>query len=276
MLNIKLNTVILAIIELDLNKIMEQLITEIKKDIAIVQLNNGKVNAISHQLVKSLHKCFIALGKDDNIKGVLLTGHTGAFSAGLDVVEQSNFNEEEARAFWVDYFGAIQAMVRYPRPLVCAITGFAPAGGTILTLCADYRVMAEEEKHVIGMHEFKLSMQIPELMMDLWCYTLGEQKAFQDLQNAKLYSAKEALSENIVQEIAPASEVFDKAMNHLKKCVAVYTPVYVESKRLARKELLALVDRNIEELASDFVTFGKDPELKKRIQLFAKQLKHKK
>ena len=255
---------------------MEQLITKINEGIAVVQLNNGKVNTISHRLAKALHECFLSLKKNEAVKGVLLTGHTGSFSAGLDVVEQANFNEEEAKAFWIDYFGAIQAMVRYPRPLVCAITGFAPAGGTILTLCADFRVMAEEEKHVIGMHEFKLSMQVPELMMDLWCYTLGEQKAFQDLQNAKLYSAKEALAENIVQEIAPAAEVYDKAMNHLKKCVAVYTPVYVESKRLARKKLLALVDRNIEELASEFVAFGKDPELKKRLQMFAKQLKQKK
>lgn len=255
---------------------MEQLITEIKDGIAIVQLNNGKVNAVSHHLAKALHECFLALEKNDAVKGVILTGHTGAFSAGLDVMEQASFTEEKAKVFWEDYFGAIKAMVRYSRPFVCAITGFAPAGGTILTLCADYRIMAEEEKHVIGMHEFKLSMQVPELMMDLWCYTLGEQKAFQDLQNAKLYTAKEALAENIVQEIAPASEVFDKAMSHLKKCLTVYTPVYVESKRLARKQLLALVDRDIKKLASDFVAFGKDPELKKRVQFFANQLKQKK
>lgn len=255
---------------------MKQLITEIKDGIAIVQLNNGKVNAISHRLAKSLHECFLALEKNDAVKGVLLTGQTGAFSAGLDVVEQAGFTEKQAKAFWVDYFGAIKAMVRYSRPFVCAITGFAPAGGTILTLCADYRIMAEEEKHVIGMHEFKLSMQVPELMMDLWCYTLGEQKAFQDLQNAKLYTAKEALAENIVQEIAPAAKVFEKAMSHLNKCLTVYTPVYEESKRLARKKLLALVDRDIEEMASEFVAFGKDPELKKRVQLFAKQLKQKK
>ena len=119
-------------------------------------------------------------------------------------------------------------MVRYPKPFVCAITGFAPAGGTILTLCADYRIMAEEPKHVIGMHEFKLSMIVPELMMDLWCYTLGEQKAFQALQNAKLFSAQEALEENIVQAIAPADQVLDLAKLHLEKCLKVYGPVYIE------------------------------------------------
>ena len=251
------------------------LITTLENNIAIVQLNNGKVNAISHQLVKELKESFLSLAENQSVNGVILTGHTGAFSAGLDVVEQAQMNEEQTHAFWVDYYGALQAMVRYPKPFVCAITGFAPAGGTILTLCADYRIMAEEPKHIIGMHEFKLSMIVPELMMDLWCYTLGEQKAFQALQNAKLFSAQEALEENIVQAIAPADQVLALAKKHLEKCLQVYGPVYIESKRLARKQLLALVDRDLDQMASEFVASGKDPELKKRVQAFAAQLKQK-
>lgn len=251
------------------------LITTVENNIAIVQLNNGKVNAISHQLAKELKECFLTLSQNETVDGVILTGHTGAFSAGLDVVEQAQMNEDETQAFWVDYYGALQAMVRYPKPFVCAITGFAPAGGTILTLCADYRIMAQEPKHVIGMHEFKLSMIVPELMMDLWCYTLGEQKAFQALQNAKLFSAQEALEENIVQAIAPADQVLALAKKHLEKCLLVYGPVYIESKRLARKKLLALVDRDLDQMASEFVATGKDPELKKRVQAFATQLKQK-
>jgi len=251
------------------------LITTIENNIAIVQLNNGKVNAISHQLVKELKESFLSLTENSSVNGVILTGHTGAFSAGLDVVEQAQMNEKETHAFWVDYYGALQAMVRYPKPFVCAITGFAPAGGTILTLCADYRIMAEEPKHVIGMHEFKLSMIVPELMMDLWCYTLGEQKAFQALQNAKLFTAQEALEENIVQAIAPADQVLSLAKKHLAKCLEVYGPVYIESKRLARKQILALVDRDLDQMASEFIATGKDPELKRRVQAFAAQLKQK-
>lgn len=249
--------------------------TSIEKDIAIVQLNNGKVNTITHQLVEELRRTFESLETNETVKGVVLTGHTGAFSAGLDVLEMAENTAEQAHAFWVSYFGALQAMVRYSKPFVCAITGFAPAGGTIFTLCADYRIMAEEPKHFIGMHEFKLSMQIPELMMDLWCYTLGEQKAFQALQDAKLFSAQEALAANIVQAIAPAEEVLSRAIEHLEKCIAVYAPVYVESKRLARKQLLALVDRDIDQLATDFVNFGKDPQLKALIDQFANRLKQK-
>ena len=83
------------------------------------------------------------------------------------------------------------------------------------------------------------------------------------------------MSLNIVQDIASQQEVFERAKAHMEKCLKVYAPVYIESKRLARKQLLALVDRDNEQLAKAFVAFGKDPELKKRIQLFAQQLKSK-
>lgn len=247
--------------------------TIFEKDYAIVELRNGKVNPINKHLSEELRDTFLALTKNEAVKGVILTGQTGVFSAGLDVIEMANASVSQAHDFWVAYFGALQAMVRYPKPFVCAITGFAPAGATILTLCADYRIMANEPKHLIGMHEFKLSMQVPELMLDLWCYTLGEQKAFQALQEAKLFSAAEALNENIVQAIAPAEQVLEKAVEHIKKCTAVYPPVYIESKRLARKQLLKLVDRNIEQLAKEFVEFGQDPMMKNLIENFARHLK---
>lgn len=247
----------------------------IENNVALVQLDNGKVNTISHALAKGLMETFIALEKNNTVEGVILTGQTGAFSAGLDVLEQAEMDESQAEAFWTDYFGTLKAMIHYSKPLVCAITGFAPAGGTIIALCADYRIMAQEPKHVIGMHEFKLSMQVPEMMMDIWCYTLGEQRAFQALQNATLFSAEEALALNIVQEIAPENEVLEHAKIHLDQCLKVYAPVYIESKRLARKQLLSLVDRDCAQLAKEFVHFGKDPELKKRVQLFAQQLKNK-
>jgi len=66
-----------------------------------------------------------------------------------------------------------------------------------------------------------------------------------------------------------------RAIEHLEKCIAVYASVYVESKRLARKQLLALVDRDIDQLATDFVNFGKDPQLKALIDQFANRLKQK-
>lgn len=244
-----------------------------EKKIAIVELAHGKVNAINYELIQALRDTFRSFANEKQVEGVILTGPTGKFSAGLDVMEQAQMTPKEATAFWVAYFETLQAMVRYPHPLVCAITGFAPAGATILTLCADYRIMAEGPKHVIGMHEFSLSMQVPEMMLDIWAYTLGEAKAYQFLQRAKLFQAHEALNENIVQAIAPPEEVLPVAKLFLESQLRVHPEVRIESKRLARKQLLKCVDRDVQELATTFVKFSQHPELRENVLAFAQRLK---
>ena len=71
----------------------------IENEVAVVQLNNGKVNTISHALARGLKETFLSLEKNEAVKGVILTGHTGAFSAGLDVLEQAEMDETTAKGF---------------------------------------------------------------------------------------------------------------------------------------------------------------------------------
>jgi len=193
------------------------LLIEIKDDYAIVQLNNGKVNAIDTQILLDLREIFEALAKDKNIKGAILSGRPHAFSGGLDVMTLATLDEEGMVHFWESYMYALQALVKFPKPLVCAITGYAPAGATILTLCTDYRVMGKGPKHVIGMHEFKMNMQIPEMLCDVYAYHLGEVKAWKAVQQARLFNSDEALAEGLVDESVEVEEVVGRAEIHLKK-----------------------------------------------------------
>ena len=55
------------------------LITTVENNIATVQLNNGKVNAISHQLIKELKESFLSLAENSLVHGVILTGHTSIY-----------------------------------------------------------------------------------------------------------------------------------------------------------------------------------------------------
>ena len=188
-----------------------------KNDYAIVEINNGKVNAINESLSRDLMEAFSQLGQDDEVKGVILAGRPNCFSAGLDIVSLAQADREGGKDFWRAYLGAVQSMIRFPKPLVCAITGYAPAGATILTLCADYRVMAKGDKHKIGMHEFRMSMLIPEMMSDVYAYHLGEKQAWKAVQQARLFSSDEALEIGLVDESVEVEEVLGRAEKHLKK-----------------------------------------------------------
>ena len=145
-----------------------------KENYVIIELDNGKVNAINTPLLKEIILTLDILDKDDEVKGVILSGRPHAFSGGLDVVFLATLDEAGQLEFWESYMGAMQSLVSFSKPLVCALTGYAPAGATILALCTDYRVMGRGAKHVFGMHEFKLQMQIPELCYVMCMHTIWE------------------------------------------------------------------------------------------------------
>ena len=250
---------------------------EFKDDYAIVQLNNGKVNALNNQILGDLKNTFRQLKDDDNVKGAILTGRPNVFSAGLDVMSLAMMDENGHLEFWENYMHAMQAIVDYPKPLVCAISGYAPAGATILVLCTDYRIMAKGPKHVVGMHEFKMHMQIPELLCDVYAYFLGEMKAWKAIQQAKLFNSDEALTIGLVDESVEVDEVIPRAEAYLKKQMVTFHKVFAQSKKWFRKDLRRIVmDADVPALARQTVDFNKDPELQAKVVEFMMQLKGKK
>ncbi len=247
-----------------------------KENYAILQLDNGKVNAINTPLLLDIRKALEALDADPDIKGAILAGRPNAFSAGLDVMSLATMNEEESIHFWESYMYVLQALVRFSKPLVCAITGYAPAGATILTLCTDYRIMAKGEKHVVGMHEFKMHMQIPEMLCDVYAYHLGEIRAWKAVQQAELFNSDQALAVGLVDESVEAEEVLPRAETYLKKRILTFPKVYAQSKKYFRKGLYKIVmDRDVTAIAKQTIEFNKDPELQAKVVEFMMSLKKK-
>ena len=87
-----------------------------KENYAIVQLDNGKVNAINTELAKELGEAFRVLEANETVKGVVLTGRPHAFSAGLDVMSMAGGGIKESKKFWEYYLDALQVMIRFPKP----------------------------------------------------------------------------------------------------------------------------------------------------------------
>jgi len=245
------------------------ILEEKKGNYSIITLDNGKVNAINTGLVTALRDKFIQLQNDNSNKGIILSGKPNAFSAGLDVKMLASNTEQQAYNFWLIYMQALKAMVNYNKPFVCAITGFAPAGATILALCADYRIMAKGPKHVMGMNEFNMSLPVPEMLGDIYAYYLGEAKAWAAIQNASLFNSDVALQLGLVNQSVEVEEVLPLAEKHLKKLLNIVPMIYAETKQYNRKGLLQLVNRDLEKLSKEVIAFYQSPELANMIKMFA-------
>ncbi len=247
---------------------------EMNKGCAVVAIDNGKVNAINTALSRKLKATFQELKEDEKVKGAILTGRPHCFSAGLDVMELATLEGEEGKEFWRQYLGAMRALAAFPKPLVCGITGYAPAGATIFTLCTDYRVMGKGAKHVIGMNEFNMSMQIPKPLCEVFIYHLGEVKAWKAVQSAKLFNSDEALAYGLVDESVEVEQVMERAEKQVRKMMMVYPAVFKESKSIFRKGLLEIVAKDIETAVDDIFRFQEsDPMFKQMTQMFLASLK---
>ena len=246
---------------------------DIQDRCATVTLDNGKVNAINTALARDLHAVFLELDGNDTVDGVVLAGRPHCFSAGLDVRMLATSNADGLREFFHTYLSALQAMVRFEKPLVAAVTGFAPAGGTILALTADYRVMATGEKHTMGMNEFNMSLQIPKMMADIYAYYLGEATAWADIQAARMYDSQAAVTHGLVNESAAPEEVLPRSLAYCHQLMQVHPPVYRRTKRYLRRGLLKAVDYDLTEMVDVIAEDFTDPVFKRMMELFVSTLK---
>lgn len=237
-----------------------------------VTMDHGKVNAIDAQLSQDLRVALLALERDDSVAGVVLSGKPHCFCAGLNVVALATANEMGLRQFFREYLLALQALVRFSKPLVAAVTGFAPAGGTIIALTADYRIMGRGPKHTVGMNEFNMSLQIPRMMASIYAYYRGT-AAWPDVQQAKMYNSDEALRLGLVDESVEVEEVLARAQAYCEQLTQVHPPVYARTKAYLRNGLLQAVDHDIERMVEVIAEDFTDPKFRQMMDLFVASLK---
>ncbi|MEY4175713.1 MAG: hypothetical protein RI900_2878, partial [Actinomycetota bacterium] len=108
--------------------------------VAVVTLNNPKVNALSQAVLADLHA--VALELTENPPGaVVVTGGERIFAAGADISEFGG--PDEGRAIALGFHRALDAVAAIPRFVVAAVSGYALGGGCELALACDYRIAGE-------------------------------------------------------------------------------------------------------------------------------------
>lgn len=216
---------------------MSSIKIELIGDKAVIRLDRGKVNAINADVIHDLTQAILELKADEKVRGVMITGKGEFFSAGLDVVELYNYNEEEILNFWRDYDRLLRLMIAFPKPMVAAINGHCSAGGCLLTLGCDYRVMASGN-YRIGLNEVALGIVIPETVYHLYSFAIGRSKAYQYLLEGKMHSPEEALSCGLIHEMLPLEQVELHAQKQLDHYLKFSTAVWAQSKLNFRNALL--------------------------------------
>lgn len=213
-----------------------------------LRLARPPANALDPTLCLALREAIDAAAADD-VGGIVLTGGPKVFSGGLDVPHLLSLPDAAAlREAWEAFFAAARALAAAPMPVAAALAGHAPAGGCVLALCCDYRVMASGA-YRIGLNETQVGLVAPEGIQRLMRRAVGARQAERLLVGGLLVDADEALRLGLVDEVAGIDEVAIRARIWLESLLALPRAPMLETRAIARADLIEALHEDHIDLA---------------------------
>ncbi|OQX61591.1 MAG: enoyl-CoA hydratase [Desulfococcus sp. 4484_242] len=197
----------------------ECIIYEKGDSIATIKLNRPKVmNAMNKQLWLDFQVALEDAKTDSEIKVLIITGEGRAFSTGADLKDSKDRSLEDYRDYLVELQEASRKIIRFEKPTIAAINGYALGSGYELGLACDVRIAAEEAK--IGSPEAKVTSSVTGGAMRLVQDLIGPGKAKELLFTAEYIDGKEAERIGLVNKAVPLDQLMDETMEMAKKMAA--------------------------------------------------------
>ena len=126
--------------------------------------------------------------------------------------------------------------------MIAAVNGYSPAGGCVMAMTCDYRIMAEGEKFVIGLNEVAVGITVPEYIFLLFKFWVGSRRAYHNLIRATLFSVKGAVEVGLVDESCPMEGLLERAEDELQRILMASDRLIVNSKKNLRAGLIQSIE----------------------------------
>jgi enoyl-CoA hydratase/carnithine racemase len=181
--------------------------------VAVITLNNPKVNALSQALLAELRAAAVALAADPP-GAVVVTGGDRLFAAGADISEFGG--PPEARAITEGFHRALDAVAAIPRFVIAAVSGYALGGGCELALACDYRVASE--RAVFGQPEILLGIIPGGGGTQRLARAVGASRAKELMITGRQVKADEAARIGLADEVVPPEQLHERALALAAEC----------------------------------------------------------
>ncbi len=184
--------------------------TTITDGVAVIDLDDGKANALGFAVLDGLDAALATAETDDSARSVAIIGRPGRFSAGFDLSVMTS-GPGPAREMLGRGAELGLRLYTFPKPVVLGVTGHALAMGAILLCCADVRIGAEGA-YKIGLNEVAIGMPVPAFAVGV-CETRLALPAFtRAIQLARIHTPTEAAAAGFLDEVVADDEVRDRAI----------------------------------------------------------------
>ncbi len=210
--------------------------------IATITLNNGKVNALSSELIKDLNQALDQAEADRAV--VILTGQKGILSGGYDLKTMRS-SAENATNLVAQGSTLTRRMLAHPQPIIVACPGHAVAKGAFLLLACDYRI-GVDGAFSIGLNEVKIGMTMHHVGIALARNRLTPRAFERAVINAEMFNPQTAITVGFLDELVAAEELLPRAEAVAKQLQTIDMHAHAATKRKVRKDLLDTLDAAIE------------------------------
>ncbi len=246
-------------------------------DIRCLHLARPPVNALNPDLCRALIAALEQAFADD-VRGVVLAGSPKIFSAGLDVPYLLSLGDQRGALLeaWQAFFGAARRLGESRIPVVAAITGHAPAGGCVLALCCDYRIMARspdpQRPFAIGLNETQVGLVVPEGIQMLMRRVVGDCRAERLLVAGEMVPDERAAAIGLVDELADVDGVVPRAIAWLQALLKLPHQPMLQTRAIARRAVVEALSPEYIQLET-FVAQWWEPDTQAALQALVAKLK---
>nr|XP_056722313.1 enoyl-CoA delta isomerase 1, mitochondrial [Euleptes europaea] len=245
--------------------------------VAVMKLKSPPVNSLSLELLTEFSISLEKLENDKACRGVILTSAVPQiFSAGLDITEMHGKSPEHYAEFWKAVQELWLKLYRSSLVTVAAVNGSSPAGGCLLALSCDYRLMADNPKYCIGLNETQLGIVAPFWFKDAMVSTIGHRATERSLQLGLLYPAPNALKVGLVDQLVPEEKIQDAATQVMAQWLATPDHARQITKSMMRKEAVERLLKHRDADVQNFVSFISRDSIQKSLQMYIEMLKQRK
>ena len=215
-------------------------------DVSVINLDDGKVNVFSIEMLEAINNCLNEVPKDSG--SLVIKGKEGIFSAGFDLktfasgdMEKISKMSDLGMKFMYDIF-------TFPRPVIAASSGHAIALGAFLLCCADYRIGANGN-FIVQANETRNGMSIPTPILEISKSRILKNHWYRAILNAEAYSISDSFAAGYLDEVVEPDDLMSKSLEVAKDLATLSHPHYKLTKDLDQKDVLGRINSSIEEMS---------------------------
>ena len=237
--------------------------TERTDGIHTIRMAHGKANALDLELLQALRQ---ELQQAANARAVIITARDSIFCAGVDLIRLTTDGAEYVADFYPQLVRFLRDLFEFPRPVVCAVNGHAIAGGALIAMASDYKIMARGPGR-FGIPELLVGVPFPPAALEIARCAVSPDRLQALVYTGATHKPDDTHRLGFVDELVDAEQLQERALAVARQLAAIPPDLFAVTKRALRAPTIARYEE-AERTDTERLRIWSAPETLERIRTY--------